>query len=495
MRLSHGTHEKPEVFSDRGLLRKLPARLAASVALDERVRTWAGGNEVWFGGVRDAVRALAAAMLANQVRPTSLLVIVPDPVDADIVATDLSAFGFDDAKVLPLSSGIEDSKSLRDHDFAARMQVLQSFRRQGISERSDRLDRSHEYQPLIVCSSIAAAIQSVPSLATVTGSSRVLAVGDHVDLAQLQLWLAEAGFQATTSVQMAGEFCQRGGILDVFAPDKPEPVRFEFFDHEIESIRHFDPASQRSTQKQTSIELSAIGVGTAEDGSLAEYLADDSVVFIVEPSRCKKAAESLRSRVSDPERFATWENLVLQFGNHRLALATDLPETDTASVIQLPTVTVDSFTGELDQIRQRVDTVAAGHRVVVVADTPADAERMGELMRETQAASHGRLSIAVADLSGGFRIAESPGTWTQAVAPSHHKDGDQDDVSSGVLVLTGAELFHRSPVRRTRQRAKSKPIDNVLQLAVGDLVVHLSHGIGLYRGIERMERNGQPQEH
>ena len=62
-------------------------------------------------------------------------------------------------------------------------------------------------------------------------------------------------------------------------------------------------------------------------------------------------------------------------------------------------------------------------------------------------------------------------------------------------MLTGAELFHRSPVRRGRSRARGKPISSLMQLDPGDLVVHLSHGIGLYRGLKHIEKNGQHIEH
>ncbi len=64
-----------------------------------------------------------------------------------------------------------------------------------------------------------------------------------------------------------------------------------------------------------------------------------------------------------------------------------------------------------------------------------------------------------------------------------------------MLVLTGAELFHRSPIRRGRSRSRGKPIDSLTQLESGDLVVHLAHGIGLYRGLRHIEKNGQQQEH
>lgn len=453
--------------SENTPLTQLPALIGELAGLASHWSQWEPGKEYTVGGVRDSLRALVAATLLHRPHCHSLVVLLPEPAEADIVATDLTAFGFYDTAVLPLSGGTDDPESLRDHDFAARLRVLQRLRH--------ARNQTDAITPFVVCASIAAAIQSVPSLEAIERSTRRFAIGQRVQLDELQKWLVESGFHATTAVQFAGEFCMRGGIFDVFPADQTEPLRIEFFDDEIESIRLFDPASQRSTQQLQAIELSAIGSRIHDNGSLNEYLPADATVMICDPSRCQQTSRALRERVSDPDRFLTWENLVAGLQQHLLLLATDLPEVDSPRVVTLPTHTVASFTGELDQIRMRVDTVAAGHRVIVVADTPADGERMGELLRETAAATHGRLSIAVADLSSGFRISANDGT--------------------GVLVLTGAELFHRSPVRRARARAKSKPIDSFHQLEPGDLVVHLSHGIGLYRGIRSLEKNGQPQEH
>src|SRR5690606_14084565 len=135
--------------------------------------------------------------------------------------------------------------------------------------------------------------------------------------------------------------------------------------------------------------------------------------------------------------------------------------------IELRTTTVESFAGAIDQTRERLDLIAAGDDVYVVGDTPADGQRLTELLSDTAAARQGRLHLAVAALSGGFRL-----------------------TTSKALVLTGAELFHRSPIRRGRSRSRGKPIDTLAQLEPGDLVVHLSHGIGLYRGLRHIERNG-----
>ncbi|XZE56888.1 transcription-repair coupling factor [Planctomycetaceae bacterium SH139] len=426
-------------------------------------------------------------MLVEQAQLDVLLVIVPEAVDADIVATDLGAFGIPEADLLPLSGSLGDPASLRDHDLATRLRVLQRLRRATDNPAAG-------VEPVVVCASVAAAIQAVPSRATVAAAGRQLSVGQVIDLSEWLRWLAEAGFHHTTSVQLPGEFSQRGGIVDIFPPDNTEPVRIELFDEEVESIRHFDPASQRSTGRLTQIELSAVGPTMGERGQLAEYLAAATAVLVVEPEQCGKVAEALRARVADPDRFTPWEPFLSSLAAQRLAFAVDLPSSESFATVTLPTASVAGFSGELERIRQRVDTVAAGHGVVIVADTPADAERMGELLRETDAATHGRLQIAVADLSGGFRISES-GSDADSVEGADSAESHGLTKSTGVLVLTGAELFHRSPVRRVRTRVKGKPIDSFHQLEPGDLVVHLSHGIGLYRGVQQVEKQGQTQEH
>src|SRR5690606_24492080 len=83
-----------------------------------------------------------------------------------------------------------------------------------------------------------------------------------------------------------------------------------------------------------------------------------------------------------------------------------------------------------------------------------------------------RLSVVVSQLQSGFEV-----------------------MPNGMFVLTAGQLLRRSHVRRVTKRSNSKPIDSFLDLKPGDLVVHLSHGIGVYRGTELLEKHGQKFEH
>ena len=437
----------------------LPELLADSTELRARLDQWKPGRNLWFDGIHSSLPALLAAAIAQQGR--TLLVVVPEAVDADIVATDLAAFHLQNVATLPLSANTQAPESIRDTDFAERVQVLQRLRRAQPCA-----------QPLIVTAYVGAALQAVPEPEAIALATRKLAVGQRLDLSDTRRWLAEAGFHPATAVELPGEFCQRGGILDIYSPDQPLPVRLELFDDEIESIRQFDPGSQRSTNRLQEIEIAAIGSAVTRPGQLIDYLDPEAVVLIVDPERCQKNAEALVKRNAESGDYQNWNALLSSFVGHRVGLACDMAPGDAENLIAVQSGSVDSFIGNLEHAQERIDTVAAGHRVILVGDTAAEAERLSELLRSTAAAREGRLHVTVASLSSGFRLPNVE-----------------------VLVLTGAELFHRSPVRRVKTRVRGKPIDSFLQLETGDLVVHLSHGIGLYRGMRLLEVEGHGQEH
>ncbi|WP_246112446.1 transcription-repair coupling factor [Allorhodopirellula solitaria] len=478
----------------------MPAVLDAAAQIGSGLGPTARRTPLAFSGVWGGIRGLLAATLTRHT--PHVLVLLPQAVDADIVAGDVRAFGVEDVVALPLSAGDGTGSSIRDADYAARLQVLQSLRA--------RDDDSPE--PLVVTAYIGAAIQRVPSVDRLTRATRKLSVGDEVDPAEIRRWLAEAGFAATTAVHLPGEFASRGGLLDIHSPDQTTPIRIEWFGDEIESIRRFDAATQRSSETLDSVELAAIGADGVTSGEILEnltgtefdedavpeeseaavsgpdfsvpddsvgaeatvvdYLPSDTVVLVVDPAECQATSSALLARVARTDRFVTMAELLTELRGHRVVTGSQIAEGSGADHIDLHTAAADSFAASLDETKSRVDSVAAGHEVIVVGDTPADGQRLTELLADTDAAKSGRLHMTVAPLSGGFRLSDAE-----------------------VLVLTGAELFHRSPVRRVSSRVRGKPIDSFLQLTPGDLVIHLSHGIGLYRGLNSIEKNGQHQEH
>src|SRR5204862_5066148 len=110
----------------------------------------------------------------------------------------------------------------------------------------------------LIATCIQSLLQPVPPPEVLAASSRVIRVGERLEIESFLAWLVERGFESTTAVQLPGEFSFRGGILDLFAPDWRGPVRLDVFDDEIESIRRFDVATQRSLAKLEELEVTAI---------------------------------------------------------------------------------------------------------------------------------------------------------------------------------------------------------------------------------------------
>lgn len=424
-------------------------------------------GQLAYSGVWGSLRAVLAAAAARAC--PNILMVLPQAADADVVAGDAIAFGLERAVAMPLSIGRTGKSSLTDADLAERLQVIQQLRHRGPGET----------EPLLVTAFIGSAIQLVPTPKQMADSTRAFRVGDVISMDAVRAWLTESGFVETTGVQLPGEFAVRGGLIDVYSVDQSNPIRIEWFGDDIESIRQFDLGSQRSIEPVREIEITAVGTSLDDDdnietlqlGPITDHLPDDTLVIVVEPHDCRLAAESLLDRTDDQTGFTDFQSLLASMSHLKTATASLLSE-GAERTIDLGSTSADGFALALEETQHRIDTVASDCDILLVGDTPADSQRQLELLAKTQAARKGKIKPAVAQISGGF-----------------HLTGAQ------VLVLTGAELFHRSPVRRGKSRAKGKPITSSLQLEAGDLVVHLSHGIGLYRGLDHIEKNGQHVEH
>jgi len=142
-----------------------------------------------------------------------------------------------------------------------------------VAKRIDTLSRlvaprpeGETRRPRLVLTTVGAVLQRVPPAAMFAKSCFSVAVGDRLDLGALQGFLSRNGYTRADTVMEPGEYALRGGIVDLFPPGSPEPLRLDLFGDDVEQIRLFDPMSQRSTGKMTSFGLRpASEVPLAED--------------------------------------------------------------------------------------------------------------------------------------------------------------------------------------------------------------------------------------
>lgn len=429
------------------------------------IKKWSRGESIcWEGAWLGAVAPITAATWRHLQRP--ILVILSQYQDVEVVARDLEFFLEHSCEIFPPASDEIAEDALQQAEVVQRLHVLSHL--QAYLKKPKHIDA-----PVIV-TTVQALMHNVPSPSQLENDRRTLRIGQKVDLAKLKSWLAENGYRTTTSVQMAGEFTARGGILDVFPPDCSEPRRIEWFDDEIDSIRSFDPITQRSSTRLEQVDLIAADEAIKDEASFLEFLPKDTMVLVHEPIAAMHHAEAYLARIPFPERFRTPGEIFASLGQYAGAQITQLAiEGYTGELQPVPIGDVQRIGGEMESLAKQVDQALGKNRTaLIVCINEGELSRMHDLMQGSTAYQEGRALLELGLLSAGFELPPS-----------------------GAFVLTLNQMLRRSTLRRSSKRHASRAIDSFLDLKPGDLVVHLSHGIGIYLGMEIIEKHGQKFEH
>ncbi|HUG02277.1 MAG TPA: transcription-repair coupling factor [Longimicrobiales bacterium] len=308
--------------------------------------------------------------------------------------------------------------------------------------------------------------------------------GDAIGPHELARRLDELGFERVPMVQGVGEYALRGGIVDLFGFGTPEPLRVEFWGDEIESIRRFDVLDQRSTVTLERADVLPVDVSWAADRadasvrrSLLDVLPAGTLLVLLPGA---DAASSFR---------ATWgEVMALHESEHRRGGTPEPPdrlflppELAADRLAAFPTVAIGPGAEadvrfqvrEPEAIDRDVDRLAVllrqaearGERTLILCDNPGQLQRLEELLGGSDALPEGA-ALALGTVDGGFVL---------------------DGADPPLRVLTDHEIFRRDRrLRRSRRFRGALALESLAQLQEGDYVVHLDHGIGRFRGMERV---------
>jgi transcription-repair coupling factor (superfamily II helicase) len=133
--------------------------------------------------------------------------------------------------------------------------------------------------PFVLLTTLNAATQRIPARAVLETASFAAKVGDRVDEARLKRFLANMGFSPVSTVAEPGDYALRGGIVDIFPPGRGGPVRLDFFGDQLDGIRRFDPATQRTTQKLASVEFAPMSEVLLDEAAIARFRQNYRVEF------------------------------------------------------------------------------------------------------------------------------------------------------------------------------------------------------------------------
>ena len=443
---------------DVGSLADLPAKLERWPAIANVLGALGRGESGTVDGAWGSSCALICGTIARSA-PSTLLIVLPRISDVDDFAADLAWHLSASPAVFSAWDGQPGDRTIADPVFSSRLQLLQRL--------------SSKEAPRVVVCSLAALMQPVPARQERALATRRIAVGESLDVDELLEWLVDRGFERTSAIERAGEFSVHGGIIDIFAPGADEPVRMELFGDEIESLRSFDVETQRKVATLESTHITALSpvdsdADPANEESFLDSLDEQSWVVLVEPEELTAEGDHYLQRLGSPAGLFGVADV--------LAKCTARPSVTVAAVsgasfdasAHLQIESVERFSGRKSEAFADLESVLSpDERVLIACHNLAERERLHELLLQSAPALRERTRLCVGTVSRGYRL-----------------------VPERLVVLSDHELFGRVDIRRAarRRRPESRAIDSFLDLSPGDLVVHLAHGIGRFRGLEIVKR-------
>ncbi len=415
-----------------------------------------GADRVTLGGLWGSAKALALAGLLPADRPACIL--TPSGLAVARAIDDLRAF----VSVLGVKPPSEVALVPAPH------QALWhgGTDREEEAERAALLDRLLRGEPLWLVTTPRGLTGALPGPDRIMEERLTIAVGDRLDRDALVDHLAATGYERVATVSQVGQWSVRGGIVDIFSPARPTPVRLELFGDEVESLRAFDPSTQRSTEPLATV---AVLPMIPSDGSAT------LLTFLPPGTPCVVEAPTLlEPREGEPDLVAAIAG--------RPRVECRLLVGDEPTGFRLETRSVESFRGQFRRLTAAIAAWRAeGFRVRLMAGDPHAAARLGEILGDHDVAAPvlpGLLSpepvaVVVGGAHAGF---ECPGL--------------------ALVCLTETEVFGAR--RATRHRPayrRGAGVSAFTDLTPGDLVVHVDHGIGRYGGLVMLAVDGQEADY
>lgn len=414
-----------------------------------------------------------AAVQAAQALGHSLLCIAPNRIEAEAIYDDLATFAgpaqcalFPPWEVLPT-----DAMAPTDDIVAERMNTL---------ERLLAAKRAND--PMYVAAPVRALLQCVPAPDCLTSRMITLAVGEAHDLEGLLAALVDIGYERELLVEQRGQVSVRGGILDVFPISTELPYRVEFFGEEVESIRRFEPETQRSVEQARSVcilprsEKAMLPKQRASLASLTDYFPKTTLVAMDEPRAIMEQAARTEAEVGGVAHFFTWREADTHLRRFpRMSLAqVAYPSEPGAERFTMSMMSMTAWQGHAEEFWHQLERWDADrYTVLLLCNNTGQRRRLMELLEE-----HGyrpRTATGANDAAGFDLRVE--------IGPLRAGFASPDD---RLAVLSEREMFGRRALRRVRRRFElGDRIVSFGELRVGDYVVHAQHGIGRYVGLKQ----------
>ena len=318
-----------------------------------------------------------------------------------------------------------------------------------------------------------------------------------VDTEQLKNQLVVLGYERVGQVEMPGQFSVRGGIVDIYCLTEENPWRIELWGDEIDSIRSFDPESQRSLEnlEELTIYPAVEHIGDKDMVSFLDYFPEErTIIFLDEPNRLTEKGgaveeEYRQSRMHREEKgsrnlpenwLCSFEQLQKELNKRNCISVCALEPKQAGWKVRekfyLEVKSISAYNNSFELLVKDLHQYKKqGYRIVLLSGSRTRAERLAkDLQEEGLAAFYGQ----------DYDREICPGEIM--VVYGHAKKGFEYPLIK-FAVMTESDIFGQEQKKKKKKNYSGSRIQDFAELSVGDFVVHEKHGLGIYRGIEKVE--------
>lgn len=318
-----------------------------------------------------------------------------------------------------------------------------------------------------------------------------------VDTEQLKNQLVALGYERVGQVEMPGQFSVRGGIVDIYCLTEENPWRIELWGDEIDSIRSFDPESQRSLEnlEELTIYPAVEHIGDKDMVSFLDYFPEErTIIFLDEPNRLTEKGgaveeEYRQSRMhreekgsrNQPENWlCSFEQLQKELNKRNCISVCALEPKQAGWKVRekfyLEVKSISAYNNSFELLVKDLHQYKKqGYRIALLSGSRTRAERLAkDLQEEGLAAFYGQ----------DYDREICPGEIM--VVYGHAKKGFEYPLIK-FAVMTESDIFGQEQKKKKKKNYSGSRIQDFAELSIGDFVVHEKHGLGIYRGIEKVE--------
>ncbi|MBP2650773.1 MAG: mfd [Firmicutes bacterium] len=352
------------------------------------------------------------------------------------------------------------------------------------AKRMDVLSRLVRGEKVIVLAGVEAIAQKVlPKQAFINNRVTVIN-GQQIARDQLLTNLVQFGYERVDQVESRGQFSVRGGIIDIFAVNRTNPIRMELFGDEVDSLREFETATQRSRETLEHVDIMPLAepeaVGTRQ--SIVSYFPEDAAVVFDEPARIREQLGKLVKE--NPElksHVINWPELVKVAYPYKIIymslLLQKVAATEPVKIVSLSAKGVATFHRQMELLLDELNSWQShAYNVIIFMSNQEKAialkdslkqEGVSAVFSEQLIIKSKSVLVTVGVLGTGFEF-----------------------TNARLVVLTERDIFGRQKKQRSSRGDRERQITYFRDINIGDYVVHVTHGIGKYVGVETLDVAG-----